>query len=100
MRSDARALRRGLRRLNPQSSRRPKIALPPRTRVAPSATAISKSPLIPIDRSCRSTFGRGPEEARPHFAALRLLRDREAARARLFGAAAERRDQHQPPAAG
>ncbi|HZL19967.1 MAG TPA: YggS family pyridoxal phosphate-dependent enzyme [Polyangia bacterium] len=27
-------------------------------------------------------LGRGPEEARPHFAALRLLRDREAARAR------------------
>src|SRR2546426_8361084 len=40
-----------------RGGRGPKIAVPTRTMVAPSSTAISKSPLIPIDRSdspCRS----------------------------------------------
>ena len=45
--------------LHRHALRPPKIAVPTRTRVAPSAIAISTSSLMPIDSSLRSTLGRG-----------------------------------------
>ena len=70
------------------------MAVPTRTRVAPSAMATSKSSLIPMDR-CDEIDVRPPAGRLP----IAKGAERGEVRARVFGRSPERRDQHEPLAA-